>query len=36
LAVADLHHDRVDEDHRVHAIKWPVLPVGELAERPGR
>jgi hypothetical protein len=34
LAVADLHHDRVDEHHRIDAIEWPVLPVGELAQHP--
>ncbi len=34
LTVADLHHDRVDEHHRIDAIERPVQPVGHLLEDP--
>ena len=32
LPVADLHHDRVDEHHRVHPVQRPVLPLGHLLD----
>src|SRR4051794_19938231 len=34
LAVANLDHDGVDEDHRIDAVQRPVLPVADLAEDP--
>jgi hypothetical protein len=36
LAVADLHHDRVDDDRRVRLIERAHLPVGHLLHRPCR
>ena len=30
LPVADLHHDGVDEDHRIHRIEGPVAPLDHL------
>ena len=32
LPVADLDHDRVDEDHRIHRIQRPVGPLGHLLD----
>ena len=32
LPVADLHHDRVDEDHRIDPVQRPVAPLGHLLE----
>ena len=31
LPVADLHHDRVHEDHRVQRIPWSEKSLGQLA-----
>ena len=30
--VADLHHDRVDKDHRVHPVQRSAAPVGHLLQ----
>ena len=32
LPVADLDHDRVDEDHRIDRVQGPVAPVGHLLD----
>src|SRR4029079_179553 len=32
LPVTDLHHDRVDEDHRVDRVEGPVAPGGHLLD----
>ena len=32
LAVADLDHQRVDEDHRIHRVQRPVAPLGHLLD----
>ena len=30
--VADLHHERIDEDHRIDRVQGPGLPLGELLD----
>jgi hypothetical protein len=31
-SIADLHHQRVDEDHRIHPIQRPGLPLGQFLD----
>jgi hypothetical protein len=32
LPVTDLEMDRVDEQHRIHAVQGPMLPLGHLLD----